>query len=637
MVVVRRGIIWEGGTDMTLTSRRSGGGPCVVRVVLLFMLMAPVLDVNAVHAASFQVTTNADSGPGSLRDAITQADGSPGATIAFDIGGGGAQTIAITTGLPAITADMTLDGTTQPGYAGYPLVTLDGGNSVITALTVDAGTTVSLTGLKIRRMDNRAIADAGSVTVSGCELADNVNALTFGGAVEMTGGSLVLTNSYVHDNTANNDGGAIAVSAGTATIDRSTVSTNLASGRGGGIFVQQPVPASPSALNVVNSTISGNIAGAAGGGISITNTDAATLVNTTVAANRVQSAGVAGGVDANASAGTMSVTNTIIATNTAAANPDVLGPGTRFTDGGHNLIGATDGTTSFTDATDQTGTALAPKDPGLLALANNSGPTPTQALANVSTAINAGNDAVCANTTGPTAVNGKDQRGVPRPQGAHCDIGAFEYLVLTLNSANVPTSGGSFALIGSGFLPGITLTVDGSPVPVTAVAPSGLALTATLPVRAAGTAVSAIASEPGAAASTPATLTYVIVTPQPNAVSPSSGSVAGGSRVTITGLYFAPNATVAIAGIPALNVNVINDTTITATTPPHAAGMVNITVTVVTATGTLAGGYTYGTVSTLPGSKPTGGAGGLPSALPVSRPARATGGTSPNPLPPLRP
>ena len=87
---------------------------------------------------TFTVTTAQDTNDGacdvgdcSLRDAITAADaytpgGSGSATIAFNIPGSGVQTIQPSTPLPAVTAPMTIDATTQTGYAGSPVVVLDG-------------------------------------------------------------------------------------------------------------------------------------------------------------------------------------------------------------------------------------------------------------------------------------------------------------------------------------------------------------------------------------------------------------------------------------------------------------------------------------------------------------------------------
>ena len=68
---------------------------------------------------NFAVVNTNDSGPGSLRHAIQQANASPGVdTITFAIGSG-YQTIALASALPTITDSVIIDGTTQPGYAGH--------------------------------------------------------------------------------------------------------------------------------------------------------------------------------------------------------------------------------------------------------------------------------------------------------------------------------------------------------------------------------------------------------------------------------------------------------------------------------------------------------------------------------------
>ena len=77
----------------------------------------------------FMVTTTADSGPGSLRQAILDANATHGPepdTIAFAIPGPGVQTIAPLSALPAITRPVLIDGLSQPGYAGTPLIELSG-------------------------------------------------------------------------------------------------------------------------------------------------------------------------------------------------------------------------------------------------------------------------------------------------------------------------------------------------------------------------------------------------------------------------------------------------------------------------------------------------------------------------------
>ena len=81
--------------------------------------------------------------------------------------------------------------------------------------------------------------------------------------------------------------------------------------------------------------------------------------------------------------------------------------------------------------------------------------------------------------------------------------------------------------------------------------------------------------------------------PTVTSVSPNNGSTTGGTAVTITGTNFAAGATVTFGGTAATNVVVVNSTTITATTPAHAAGAVTVTVTVNGQSGSLVNGFTY--------------------------------------------
>jgi hypothetical protein len=113
--------------------------------------------------STLTVLNNRDNGPGSLRQAILDADSNPGLdTIRFRIGAG-AQTIHVGSGgfgaLPAVTDPVVLDGTTQPGFAGRPLIELDGTAAGVGAdgLVITAGAS-TVRGLVINRFQGKAIA-----------------------------------------------------------------------------------------------------------------------------------------------------------------------------------------------------------------------------------------------------------------------------------------------------------------------------------------------------------------------------------------------------------------------------------------------------------------------------------------------
>ncbi|MHB8646782.1 MAG: choice-of-anchor Q domain-containing protein [Thermomicrobiales bacterium] len=128
--------------------------------------------------------------------------------------------------------------------------------------------------------------------------------------------------------------------------------------------------------------------------------------------------------------------------------------------------------------------------------------------------------------------------------------------------------------------------------------------------------------------------------PQPSltSIAPSSGSVSGGSKVTLTGTRFAAGATVSIGNVSCTNVSVVTSTEITCTTGAHGPGTVDVVVTVGNQMGTLPGGYTYGTVNPLPGLQPTVSPTNPVNLLPVSRPTGVPiSASTPVPLPPPRP
>jgi hypothetical protein len=321
-------------------------------------------------------------------------------------------------------------------------------------IQVQAGT-VELIAVTIE--NNRAPDGGGLVTVVGSEaLTLTVNRSTIvknsatgsDNPVEGTGGGIrlsqaisgttmdtivVVNDTLIANNQAINGGGIGMglIQPGSLhliqlTLNRSAVVNNVAQGQatqqgnGGGILNINAI------LHMVNSTISGNTAignpqvqfSGVGGGIANARTGLPTTIsmtNTSVISNTaLAGGGILNALAAGATGPVVSFANSLIAGNTAlggaAFGPSCLNQGGALTSNGHNLD--QNDACGFTAVGDQTNVA-----PLIGLLADNGGPTPTHALLDNSPAIDAGNNANCPAT---------DQRGVARPVGDSCDIGAYE-------------------------------------------------------------------------------------------------------------------------------------------------------------------------------------------------------------------
>jgi hypothetical protein len=113
---------------------------------------------------SLIVTNTSDSGTGSLRQAILDADANPAAdAIVFNISGGGPFTITPTSALPTITNPVFIDGTTQPGFIGTPIIELNGTSAGAGAsgLTITAAA-CTVEGLVINRFAASGILLSGA-------------------------------------------------------------------------------------------------------------------------------------------------------------------------------------------------------------------------------------------------------------------------------------------------------------------------------------------------------------------------------------------------------------------------------------------------------------------------------------------
>jgi hypothetical protein len=358
--------------------------------------------------ATFTVMNTADSGPGSLRQAIADAETAGGAElINFDTSGvfATAQTITLTTGQLNLT-DPTGTLAIQGPSAGLSI----SGNSASRVFYLGTGGTATLQNL----------------TVTGGK-ATGAGTAGYGGGV-LNNGLLGLTNCTVSGNTSTDGGGVENVGgAATLTLTNCTLSGNTASGNGGGVLNQSGT------ATLTNCTLTGNSATTGGG---VVDGGTLTLTNCTVTGN---SAAAAGGVYVNG-AGTRLLTNSIVAgntvTNTATASD--IG-GTVAAGSSNNVIGA-GGSGGLTQGPNGNQVGVTVAQLALSPLRDYGGPTQTFALLSGSRAI----DAVPANTAGTPAT---DQRGVARTTTVATDVGAFQSVGVTLEvnltgDAGVPAVGG---------------------------------------------------------------------------------------------------------------------------------------------------------------------------------------------------
>lgn len=266
---------------------------------------------------------------------------------------------------------MTVNNSTFSGnsaYYGAAIVNGDGGVLAVNNSVFTSNNAAPSGGA------GGAIANWNILTVDRCSFTNN--SAWDGGAIRNYEGTLHLRNTTLSGNSAGQAGGGL-YNGGWAEVSNATFFYNTAAQVGGAIF---NYPAAPTGLlTATNVTLSGNSASSGGGVFNAGNV--ATLKNTLVA---------------NSPAGG----------NCAGAAP--------ISDDGGNL--------SYPDTT----CPGINSDPLLGPLQDNGGPTWTMALGEGSAAIDAGDDAICA----APPVNNLDQRGLIRPQGTHCDIGALEQIIV---------------------------------------------------------------------------------------------------------------------------------------------------------------------------------------------------------------
>jgi hypothetical protein len=371
------------------------------------LLAAPLLGLALLPASAlaenFLVTNLNDSGAGSLRQAILDANAN-GETdeITFDATFAGG-TIVLSTGELVVAADGELTINGDLAADRVPDITVDaGGDSRVFMIESDA--TAIIRGLVVT--GGNSAGDGGGVVtmensffvVLDSSISGNSAAAKGGGIQGGSGGIVIVNGGTISGNSAA-DGGGIQSEGASVTIVASTISGNSAT-NGGGIHNNL------GSFAITNSTISGNSADEGGGGI--LNLGGGSIFNSTISANSADNGG--GLVDR---AGFLTIRGTIVAGNTGGDCAAEEPPGS----GGFNIDG--DGTCGLDHPSD-----LPDTDPTLGALTGNGGTTETQALLAGSPAIDQIPVDQC--TQGEGFPLDTDQRGVTRPQGAACDIGAFE-------------------------------------------------------------------------------------------------------------------------------------------------------------------------------------------------------------------
>jgi hypothetical protein len=346
-------------------------------------------------------------------------------------------------------SNSTISGNSVVGRGGGGGIYNDGGTLKLSHSTI-SGNSVGYGGGGGIANVLGANAVSGTAIISNSTISGNTAHGFNGGGILNDEATLSISNSTISGNTADGgDGGGLATgdNGGTSTISDSTISENTASdtsatqGNGGAIVN------GVGALTLVNSTIFGNSAADAGGGIfdSAGSNPVPTTANIVYSTLYGNKAATGGGMAGDVLDVHVQVRNSILVGNQSHTSPAITGT---LTTEGYNLFQNVDpGALLFADPDHKHGTDKAVTDLSFISstLQTSKGPdgkpAPSQTLAllNIPSnpaidAIPPGNDCTITITitdavtgTSSTLTVDHDQRGVPRPYGPGCDIGAYEY------------------------------------------------------------------------------------------------------------------------------------------------------------------------------------------------------------------
>jgi len=418
-----------------------------VNIVLVLIIVLHLISTSVVQAAgTINVTTTADeynaigAGTGcSLREAIQSAN------TDSDFGGctrSGTPPYTIQISANTYSISLNLNNGTENNNQEDDF-------DIQTSLNI-SGVNAIQTVIDGNRLDRVFHINPNSVRGIAVIISDvtiqNGKSQQGGGGIHNRGASLTLSNVVIRNNEGGSDeaGGVGGIyneaNAGLGAkviLNNVTLSDNVSNLRGGGILNHAITANAEMALT--NVTVSGNRAAWQGGGI-VTDANSSyiskvTLNNSTVTNNTSNLSG--GGVSRIGNSGSrIEIKNSIVAGNkigesVTASKADCDGTVVSLD---YNLVGDSTGCPS-NGIGDQTVSPSKIFSDVLGSLQDNGGTTPTHVLLIGSPAVNAGNPSGCTNDANfPLAT---DQRGVIRPQGIYCDIGAFEAQAIPLLNKTV--------------------------------------------------------------------------------------------------------------------------------------------------------------------------------------------------------
>jgi uncharacterized repeat protein (TIGR01451 family) len=408
--------------------------------------------------------------------AVSNSDFSGGGAI-YVMGGASATVSGSTFSGDTVTADL-LD------HNGGGAIFVGGGSTLSLSADTFSGDSFTQTNAANMGMDGGgAVFGSGATTISGSTFSGDSASITAAGTVSTTGGGAVfsgggttVTASTFAGDTATikfgasgngggalyNSGGALSITGSTFASDRAVLNLVAMLSNGGGAVYN-----AGTTTTMLNTTLSANSVSASGGGPTAgggalydNGMGGGTISSSTIDGNSVSFPGLTaygGGIFEVGTGGTLALHNTIIAGNAVAGGTPVGtncyalgGVGvTTISSTGHNIEDAN--TCGLTGPGDQPNT-----NPLLGPLQDNGGPTFTQALLPGSPAINRGDNTGC-----PAA----DERGVTRPQGGTCDIGAYEVGVADLA---LTASGSPNPVVVGGHLTYTAKVTNGGPTPTNA-------------------------------------------------------------------------------------------------------------------------------------------------------------------------